>query len=75
MGGDISRYMFFVSCKELRLTSKLSIRLLSVKKLLYSDGRYRRKAQDEACICRNRMLDPLTVTLKLIIVPIDKTRR
>jgi len=60
---------------KLRLTSKLSIRVLSVKKRLYSDGRDRKKAQDEAFICGKHMLDPVTVILKLIIVPIDKTRR
>jgi hypothetical protein len=42
MGGNISRYMFFVSCKKLRLNSKLSIRRLSVKKRLCTDGRDKR---------------------------------
>ena len=59
---------------KLRLTSKLSIRILSVKNRLYTDGRDKRKEQDEASICREYMLNLLTATLKLIIVRIDKTR-
>lgn len=49
---------FNVNLPKLRLTSKLSIRLLSVKKPLYTDGRDKRQAQTETSFAGSTGLTP-----------------